>query len=104
MSAKLSTDEARLIAVLRAVHRFGDTFGVVRPQDTSLIADYLNVVTDPEQLDSKSEDYIDAFLDGLIAGFAAARLASAGIDPEELAAPEADSQTGVDPITGNVRT
>lgn len=99
----LTTDEARLIAVFRAVHRFGDELGVIRTQDTSLIADYLNVVTDVEALDEKPTEYIDAYLDGLIAGFAASRLANAGIDPEELAEPQVSTQTGVDPVTGDVR-
>lgn len=100
---ELTTDEARLIAVLRAVHRFGDELGVIRTQDTSLICDYLNVVTDVEELDEKPIEYIDAYLDGLIAGFAASRLANAGIDPEELAEPQGSAQTGVDPVTGDVR-
>lgn len=99
----LTTDEARLIAVLRAVHRFGDKFGVVRTQDTSLICDYINVITDTELLDEQPTEYINAYLDGLIAGFAASRLANAGIDPEELAQPHGETQTGVDPVTGDVR-
>ena len=103
MSDVLNTEEARLVAVYRAVDRFGDSLGVVRPQDASLIWDYLGAVTDTEHLDEQPVEYIDAYLDGLIAGFAASRLANAGIDPDELHASGHASQTGVDPVTGEVR-
>lgn len=100
---ELNTEEARLIAVYRAIERFGSELGVIRTQDCSLIWDYLNVVTDVTTLDEKPSEYIDAYLDGLIAGFAASRLANAGIDPDELAEPHGETQTGVDPVTGDVR-
>lgn len=99
----LSTEEARLVGVYRAIGRFKEE-DIVRAQDASLLLSYFQFLADVPELE-KSDTNLELFLDGFVAGFAAGRLSGAGIDPETFeSTPPNGQQTGVDPLTGLVRT
>lgn len=106
MSTPLTIEEARLIAVYRAISRFPE-HGLVGAGDASVLTAYLEGLVNLEALDALSSDAVVSFLDGFVAGFGAARLASADVDPSQLnREPDYDPaqvQTGVDPRTGEVR-
>lgn len=101
MSVELSTQEARLVGVYRAIARFSEK-ELIRPSDASLLVGYFEHLADVETLESSTAN-LELFLDGFVAGVAAGRLASANIDPSELATTQVGAQTGVDPLTGEVR-
>lgn len=106
-SADLTTEEARLIAMYRAVGRFSQVF--ITESDVSTLTAWLSALVDVDKLDEKDADTIQNFLDGYVSGYAAHRLVTMDLDPDQVRQPVQEYvdpnmvQTGVDPQSGEVR-
>lgn len=105
----LSIEEARLLSTYRAIKRAKE-YPLVGDLEASILAAYLPLVADLEKIESASDEAVEAFLDGYIAGYSAARLYNSNVDPAEVLeavehpnSPAPQFQTGVDPATGEVR-
>ena len=105
---QLTKNEARLITVARAIEHYNDP-ELVPVDDASLLASYFPAVLPLAALEKElSGESLAVLVDGFIAGIAANRLMQAGLRPidiEHRAAAQEDGeyQTGVDPITKEVR-
>ena len=104
----LNEQEARLIAVLRAIGRFDDA-ELVPEEDASMLAFYLPAILPLDEVEQQLNDKeLKCLLDGFIAGVGANRLMQAGLRPIDIATRaatvEEEFQTGIDPLTGEPRT
>lgn len=104
----LSIEEARLVASYRAITRFGHP-GLISIEDASTVSSYLaDALSLDDRVKSLSEKEIELLLDGYIAGIAANRLMTSDITAAQyfgqVKEPEPEYQTGVDPVSGEVRT
>ena len=102
----LSTDEARLITVARAIKRF-NVARLVPVDEASAIASYLPELAPIE--DKLTGKELAILIDGFIAGIAADRLLAAGVPAHDYGnavfedGNETEYQTGVDPVSNEVR-
>lgn len=105
----LSLDEARLIAIYRALEESGDDL-FVKTSAAGILLEYLDAIIDFEALEAKSDKEIESYLNGVVTGYFISRLEFADVPPERVQrieegqAADTVSQTGVDPTTGKVRT
>lgn len=102
----LTIKETRLIAVLRAISKFGNPT-ILDETEASLVHAYVENLIDMDHLEQEaSSENIEYFLDGVILGLAANRLLTANVAPDETPKAKVDEakqfQTGVDPISGDV--
>ena len=105
-SSDLDVDETRLIAVRRAIRKFGNP-EVIDPAEASLIHAYMDALVSLGEMEEQATpENLEWYLDGIITGMAIHRLEHAGLSPEDTPKNQQEQakqfQTGIDG-SGNVR-
>lgn len=98
--ADVSTEEARLLAVHRAILKFNKP-ELLSTLDASLVTGYITNIIDLDGLEElATTDQIEYFIDGLVLGLVTSRLLEANVEIDQLPKSKLESQkqfqTGID--------
>ena len=107
MVEDISVEESRLIAVRRAIVKFGNP-ALLDVQEASTVAAYIAALIDLDNLeDIATADQIVYLLDGLVIGLVTSRLLEEAVPLDQLPKAQEESkrqfQTGIDPVTNEPR-